>query len=96
MYRIHKTAQAEQDLYDIWLYSAQTWGVHQADTYLDALEVALIGLQANPQLGRSREALRPGYRSLAAERHTIFYRVAGQVVQVVRILHSGMDPDRHL
>ncbi|WP_231646369.1 type II toxin-antitoxin system RelE/ParE family toxin [Mycolicibacterium mengxianglii] len=37
-----------------------------------------------------------GYRQHAAGSHTLYYRVAGDVVVVVRVLHKCMDVDRHL
>jgi len=31
------SARAEADLTDIWLYSAEQWGIDRADHYIDAL-----------------------------------------------------------
>jgi plasmid stabilization system protein ParE len=36
------SARAEADLTGIWVYSAEEWGVDQADRYVDALSVASI------------------------------------------------------
>ncbi len=35
--KIHKLAQAEEDLTEIWRYSFEIWGEAQADSYYDAL-----------------------------------------------------------
>ena len=43
---IRRTPAAEQDLIDIWLYTAREWGADQADLYLDALDAALSRLRA--------------------------------------------------
>ena len=43
------------------------------------------------------EEIRPGYRKLAAGSHVLFYRMtADNVIDVQRVLHERMDPDRQL
>jgi len=96
MYKLHKSIQAEEDLTDIWIYTLQEWGVDQADRYIDELEAGLARLESNPKLGRSREQLRRGYFSLRLNEHVAFYVVTASVIRIVRVLHSRMDPDRHL
>ena len=49
-----------------------------------------------PSLGRACDDIRTGYRRYAEGSHTIFYREAGGGIEIVRILHGRMDPDRHL
>lgn len=38
-----------------------------------------------------RDELRPSLRRIAKPRHFVVYRQAGEVVQVVRLLHDAMD-----
>jgi toxin ParE1/3/4 len=87
---------AESDLIDIWLYSFDKWGEAQANKYLKALDVQMAKLLTHPLLGRSRDSLRLGYRSIQLERHVVFYRVSETEVEVVRVLHVSMEPELHL
>ncbi|MEY8013771.1 type II toxin-antitoxin system RelE/ParE family toxin [Mycobacterium servetii] len=87
---------AQADLEQIWDYTYDRWGVDQAEDYLRELQHAINRIAANPRIGRACDEIRPGYRKLAAGSHTLFYRVtAGNVIDVVRILHQRMDVDRH-
>ncbi|NCC85319.1 MAG: type II toxin-antitoxin system RelE/ParE family toxin [Clostridia bacterium] len=96
MREIVKRPRARQDLKDIWRYSFETWGEIQADTYLAELDAGIACLRTNAALGKPRDDLRPGYRSLRINEHMIYYRVTPSVIRVVRVLHVRMDPDRHL
>ncbi len=87
---------AESDLIDVWLYSFDKWGEAQAGRYLKVLNVQMVKLLTHPLLGRSRESLRLGYRSLQIERHLVFYRVSEAEVEIVRVLHVSIEPELHL
>ena len=94
MPKIHKRAQAEQDLIDIWLYTYEQWGEAQAERYFDALEQGIYKLGRHPELGRRCDHIRQGYRSLRINRHVVYYTVTTSTVHVIRVLHERMDPGR--
>lgn len=96
MYKLHKQASAEQDLKNIWLYTYETWGEAQADQYFNELDNGLKTLSQNPDIGKNRGSIRKGYRSFQINRHMVFYKVASFTIQIVRVLHVRMDPERHL
>ena len=96
MYKVRKSAEAEQDLIEVWIVQSAGVGIQQADKYLDELEAGVAQLEANAKLGKSRDELRPGYRSLTINRHIAYYRVEKSVVSIIRVLHDRMDPDAHL
>lgn len=50
----------------------------------------------NPRLGKPRESIRPGYRSIQINRHVAYYRTQTQRIEIVRVLHESMDPPDHL
>ena len=93
-YRLSRLAEA--DIRSIWDYSAEHWGLDQAETYVRDLQSAFEAIAANPRLGRACDEIRPGYFKRATGSHIVFYRLAGQMIDVVRILHQRMDFDRHL
>lgn len=96
MYEVRKSTEAEADLIDIWVYSLCEWDAERADKYVDDLEAAMRLLERNPNLGRSREDLGPGYRSLTIHRHIAFYTVDESVVRIIRVLHGRIEPNRRL
>lgn len=95
MHEIHKQTAAEDDLVDIWQYSFETWGADQADLYLDALNEGIAGLADDPRLGADCSHIRAGYRRLRIRHHIVYYREQADRIEIVRVLHERMDPDRH-
>ncbi|SDM93838.1 type II toxin-antitoxin system RelE/ParE family toxin [Actinomyces ruminicola] len=90
------TPAARHDLSAIWDYTEAHWGVLQAETYVRELQAGLERLADNPRRGHPRGEVRPGYLSYAVGRHVIFYVEQADGVDVIRVLHQRMDPDRHL
>ncbi|OYX50730.1 MAG: hypothetical protein B7Y97_07155 [Sphingomonas sp. 32-66-10] len=88
--------RAEDDLQQIWRYSAIEWGVEQADAYITGMRARCMLLCDNPALGPERFYGRRALRRWPAGSHILYYRIEGRRVRVVRILHSAMDPRRHL
>jgi plasmid stabilization system protein ParE len=51
--------------------------------------IALI--EDQPFAGRVRNEVRPGLRSFAATPHVVFYRVANDTPEIVRVLDGRQD-----
>ncbi|RVU32050.1 type II toxin-antitoxin system RelE/ParE family toxin [Rheinheimera riviphila] len=96
MFKLSITPKAESDLIGIWVYSCEAWGVEQADKYLDQLEKAMKQLAEHPAVGTDYAHVRPGFRLLPVEHHSIFYRVCETEILVVRVLHEDMDAPQRL
>ena len=96
MREIIKQAKAREDLKGIWYYTREHWDVAQADKYLRELNTGIARLAANPDVGRPREDVCAGYRSLSINQHIVYYTLAPDAVRIVRVLHSRMDVPRHL
>ena len=47
-------------------------------------------------IGRVCDEVRIGYRRHPDGSHVLFYRVEGNMIDVVRILHKRMEMDLHL
>lgn len=93
---VRKSVRAELDLVSIWEYSLEQWDASQADKYLDALDKPIGALSDSPELGLSRDAVRAGYRALFINSHAVYYTITPGAIFIVRVLHEGMDPGRHL
>ncbi len=82
---------AVADLADIWAYIALD-SPDNTDLFIDRIfRICQQGLASNPRLGRTREELSPGLRSLVFESYVIFYHAMPNGVAVVRVLHGMRD-----
>jgi len=96
VHSVVQSSRAEQDLTDIWVYTAEEWSLAQADTYLEELVSGIDQLREHPMMGSSRDDLRKNYRALTVNQHIVFYMVSDNEVQVIRVLHKSVDTPRHL
>jgi len=96
MTKVVRSPLAENDLLNIWQYSYEKWGANKAGEYLLQLNSGMQELANNPLLGKSREIVRPSYRSIQINRHVIYYKVQNDVIDIIRVLHERMIPEKHL
>jgi toxin ParE1/3/4 len=85
--RLLRTAQAEQDLIDIWAYIARD-NPAAADRLLDRLDEKSQALARNPRIGMAREDVAAGVRHFPVGKYLILYRDLGDGVEVVRYVHG--------
>lgn len=83
----HKTAQAEEDLIDIWLYIAQD-NPDAADRLLDTFEQKGLLLADNPELGQARPDIAEDFRYLPVGRYLMLYRVIPGGIELVRVVQG--------
>jgi toxin ParE1/3/4 len=95
MKRYALTLRAKSDLQGIWDYTDEKWGREQARAYSREIEAAIQRVVSNPNLGKSCEEIRHGYRRYATGSHVLFYKAASGQITFVRILHGRMDFARH-
>lgn len=86
-----RSPEADADLVSIWLYGARTWSPAQASAYLLEIEALCNQLVVNPKLGKLRNDLVLGVRSILITPHVIFYRVSKEAIEIVRVLHQRED-----
>ena len=93
----YKLSQAAQDdLREIKRFSQMNWGKQQTQNYLSDTQTRLKSLTATPEIGKKRDAILPGLRSLSVGNHVIFYRIGDSSIEIARILHKRMDVEIHL
>ena len=88
MSRIIRTAQAEEDLIEIWGYIAQD-NPQAADKLLQDIDEKCALLAANPALGPERPDIAPQLRYFPVGRYLILYRTLDDGIEVVRVLHGA-------
>jgi toxin ParE1/3/4 len=87
---------AETDLDDNWNYSAEQWGLSQAERYIRMIEDTIVGLTHGTQPGQSASYARSGYRRVLVGSQVLFFKETLELIDVIRILHQRMDPSLHL
>ncbi len=89
---IRRTALAEADLIDIWLYISQD-NPDAADRLLDDIEAACSRLAEHPQLGVARPEIGNECRLFPVGRYLILYRIIRNGIEVVRVSHGARRTD---
>ncbi len=82
---------AEADLSTIWLHGAATWGVEQAERYADGLFAVFDLLAEFPEMSRERGEFTPPVRIHPSGSHLVIYRLEGQGIEIIRILHAHQN-----
>ena len=88
---IRLSRQAQRDLDDIRRYTLKVWGRNQWLKYYRGLVGAFEMIMSNPGSGRDRSLFAPGLRSVAYDRHVIFFaqiKAAGNEPVILRIVHQ--------
>ncbi len=83
--------EADIDLEYIFDFTQAEFGFDQAVSYLRDLDEAFLLLSENPEIGRVRDEIKVGLRSLPKHSHVIFYRVLEDHIRIVRVLHGRRD-----
>ena len=94
--KIKLSPKAQNDVNDIWNYTAKKWGVRQAEVYVLQLESCIQTLTTNHNCSQDASYVRHGYRKIISGSHVIFYQQTETSITIVRILEQRMDIDRHL
>ncbi len=85
---VRRTAQAEEDLIDIWSYIAQE-NPQAADRMLDEFENKISLLAEQPYLGPARPDIAPEMRYFPVGNYLILYREVSSGVEIVRVVHGA-------
>lgn len=79
---------AEEGLERLYEYGIIYFGLAQADRYYDGLIEHLYTLAENPYLEKTVDSIRRGYRRSVYASDSIYYRINGSTVEIMRILGS--------
>ena len=91
MPHVIRTAQAEEDLIDIWVYIAED-NPGAADALLRDIDEKCALLVRTPAMGQARPDIAPELRHFPVGRYLMLYRIIDDGVEIVRVLHGA----RHL
>ena len=91
MKQLDLKAVARADLADILEYSVSEFGRRVAAKYMRGLSHAFTRLEEYPEIGPLSPDIAPEIRLLRYRNHHIFYRIEGDLILVMRVLHHAMD-----
>ncbi len=91
MLRLHYSQRSRADLDEIWDYVADE-SPRNAEAVLDRIHTKIELLRMHPRAGHRRDDINRGSRCVNSDGYMIFYRVAGAILSVDRIVHHS----RHL
>lgn len=83
-----RTAKAEEDLVEIWLYIAAD-NPEAADKLLNQIDAKCKIIAENPSIGQLRSELAPNLRSFPVGRYLIIYQEQEENIEIVRIVHGS-------
>jgi toxin ParE1/3/4 len=83
--------EALADFDRIWDYYQSAAGKNTAEKIVREIGELIATIEEHPFAGRSRGELRPGFRSLAARPHVVFYRVVNDIPEIIRVLDGRQD-----
>lgn len=85
------TKPAIQDIEQIADYIANQSGFDQADRFLNKLDAKFAKIAQFPNLGRQRDEILPGLRSIPIDKYLILYMVIEQDVEIFRVVNGYRD-----
>ncbi len=92
-YRI--SPRAMKDLEDIHYYIAiEKEAPINAKKFIKKLYKTFTFLSKNPNIGRSKESIRPGFMVWTESSYYVFYRKTKQSVDIIRIINSNRRIDK--
>jgi len=93
---------AKKDLQKIGEYTQREWGSLQKKYYLGLFKKSFKTLSHSVSnesfvfLSKARDEIVMGLFSYTVQKHVVYYRESEQAFLIIRILHSRMDPEKHL
>jgi toxin ParE1/3/4 len=85
--RLKFSDRAEKDVKELIRFGYSEYGFNFTTEYARQLKQRIAQLRELPFIGAPRNDVRPGIRLLIFKAHNIPYRVNGETVEIVRVLH---------
>lgn len=90
MTQLKRTAQAENDLLDLWTFIAAD-SIPSADKLIRDLNNRSQQLLSHPEMSVLREDIAPELRHLSHKNYLILYRIVDEDIEIVRYLNGARD-----
>jgi toxin ParE1/3/4 len=94
--KISFTKEAEDDITQILQFTGETWGQTKQDEYLESFETVFALLSDYPRIGTPYPAVFKDCRLRKVERPYVVYRIPGDRIRIIRVVHVRADIQRYL
>jgi toxin ParE1/3/4 len=94
--RLRQTGPFRDDLKRLYRQGIEMFGERQADRYYDGLLTLVDQLLAFPESAPARLSGKTEVRVATYQSHRIIYRLMGDELVLLRLLHGHQDMVRHL
>lgn len=88
--KIRRLPRAIRDVDDIWLHIASD-DPAAATRMVERLAAGVARLADFPESGRARPEIGADARSIVVGRYLVLYRIAGEFVEIVRVIHGARE-----
>jgi len=88
--------QARNSLIQISEYTKENFGEAQRIRYLETLRKRMRAVARQPESGKHRSEIKPGYYSVYVGSHTLYYRIQVEGIEIIDVLHQSMEPALNL
>lgn len=78
--------EAKMDLARIYWHGVKTFGEHQAESYFEKLIQRCGEISEAPYKYQTVDHIREGYRRSVCGVDSIYYRINGEMIEIMRIL----------
>lgn len=93
---VHYTEEAENDLFEIGVYTWAEWGEEQYVRYIALLRETCEDIIPRKHRFARAVPTRSELLRWRCERHVIYFRKVADGFEIIRILHDRMLPSKHL
>ncbi len=90
MRTLSRTPLAAQDVREVVDYLLEH-SEPAADRFTTELEAACRLLPSQPRMGRERDDLAPGVRSIVVGKYVVFFRATDETIQILRVIHRARN-----
>jgi len=82
------SSAADKDFEQLFEYGIDNFGLSKAKSYVDGLIIKFQTIAENPLHYQTVDYIRSGYRRSVYGKHTIYYMISNDCVDIMRILRS--------
>jgi len=84
--------KAVEDIKNIWTYTAENWGITQADRYYNLIFDEIEYIVENYGAARDFSRYRKGYRYSKVKSHLVFFKeTKNKEIEIIRVLHEHIE-----
>jgi toxin ParE1/3/4 len=82
------SSAADKDFEQLFEYGIDNFGLSKAKSYVEGLIIKFQTIAENPLHYQAVDYIRSGYRRSVYGKHTVYYMISNDCVDIMRILRS--------